>query len=243
MPASTAFEQFVPRLKQLVNEHGNAVRATSRVAYMRGQFPFAGIPAPHLKELTRTALHGLTNPTQTALSSVARELWMMDEREYQYAAITLLVRNIRACDSTSLPMVQELITTKSWWDTVDALASRVVGPLVAASPRLVIEMDSWAQSDNLWLRRTAILHQLTYKARTDTVRLFGYCLTNGGESDFFIRKAIGWALREYSKTDAAAVTAFVAGNSDVLSGLSKREAMLWLHGARKAGSGAAGAKV
>ncbi len=93
-----------------------------------------------------------------------------------------------------------------------------------------------SESENLWLRRTAILHQLTYKANTDTGRLFGYCLALSGDRDFFIGKAIGWALREYSKTDAGAVITFAEANEASLSPLSKREASLWLNGGRKKAS-------
>ena len=101
--------------------------------------------------------------------------------------------------------MEELITTKSWWDTVDALASRTVGALVLADPALRKTMDRWIRSDDIWIARTAILHQLFYKEATDTSRLFDYCLLRAGDNEFFIRKAIGWALREYSKTDEVAV--------------------------------------
>jgi 3-methyladenine DNA glycosylase AlkD len=111
-------------------------------------------------------------------------------------------------------------TTKSWWDTVDVLASRVVGPV---AERPIIE--SWLTSGDLWLERTAILHQLGYGERTDADFLFRSCLTHAASTEFFLRKAIGWALRQYARVDPAAVRGFVAAHADELSGLSRREAL------------------
>jgi 3-methyladenine DNA glycosylase AlkD len=115
-----------------------------------------------------------------------------------------------------------LITTKPWWDTVDLLATRVVGDLVGRHRGLVAEQDAWAVADDKWLVRTAILHQLHYGAGTDAARLFGYCRSQGGHPDFFVRKAIGWALRDLTKTDPAWVRGFLAEHE--LSPLSRREA-------------------
>ena len=123
-----------------------------------------------------------------------------------------------------MPAIRQLIVTKSWWDTVDALAAHVVGVMVARQPVLLSTMDEWVVSDELWLIRTAILHQLRYKSQTDTERLFRYCAQHAGHKDFFIRKAIGWALREYARTDPDAVRRFVKTQS-ALSGLSVREAL------------------
>ena len=232
MGAPEPFDQFIPRLPEFFEQHRDPVRAAAMSAYMRNQFPFMGIPSPKQKELTRRALSGLAKPTRAELTEVSRVLWGMDEREYQYAAVMLLVSNVRVCDTNFMPHVRGLITTKSWWDTVDALAARVVGPLVAGFPELRAEMDAWVGSENLWLTRTAILHQLGFKSRTDAGRLFSYCLRRRGDKDFFIRKAIGWALREYSKTDGTAVRAFVGANPE-LSPLSQREALLWLNGGRR----------
>jgi 3-methyladenine DNA glycosylase AlkD len=116
------------------------------------------------------------------------------------------------------------VTHKSWWDTVDALAHSV-GALVLRHPELQDEMDVWIADDDLWVARVAIIHQLGAKQATDTDRLFGYCTTRASHPDFFIRKAIGWALREYSKTDPDAVRQYVAGMGGKLSSLSRREAL------------------
>jgi 3-methyladenine DNA glycosylase AlkD len=132
-----------------------------------------------------------------------------------------------------IAVVERLVTTKSWWDTVDSLAKGGAGALVLRHPDLAATMDRWIDDGNIWLRRTAILHQLGFKERTDAARLFRYCALRAGEQEFFIRKALGWALREYSKVDAEAVRAFVSEHERELSGLSKREALLWLNGGRR----------
>ncbi len=124
-----------------------------------------------------------------------------------------------------MPRVERLIRTKSWWDTVDVLAGHVVGPLVARNPGLTATIDAWIDDADFWIVRTAILHQLGYGADTDADRLFGYVDRRCSDTEFFIRKACGWALRQYARTDPEAVRAFVLDRGDRLSGLTRREAL------------------
>ena len=207
-------------------------RAAPMAKYMRDQFPFLGIPAPQQRALQREALAGLPSPTEAELTEALGRLWELPEREYQYAGLGLLARDIKVCGPGFIAVVERLVTRKSWWDTVDSLAKGGAGGLVLRYPDLAATMDRWIDDENMWLRRTAILHQLGFKERTDTARLFRYCALRAGEQEFFIRKAIGWALREYSKVDAEAVRGFVAKHEAEMSGLSKREALLWLNGGR-----------
>ncbi len=200
--------------------------------YMRDQFPFLGIPAPEQRVLMREAMAGMPAPGEGELGVLLGHLWELPEREYQYAGCGLVDRHINACRPAFLATIRTLVTTKSWWDTVDSLAKNGAGALVLRYPELRATMDRWVESENTWLRRTAILHQLAFKERTDSERLFRYCKLRAHEQEFFIRKAIGWALREYSKVDPEAVRAFVAVHEGGLSGLSKREALLWLNGGR-----------
>jgi 3-methyladenine DNA glycosylase AlkD len=116
-----------------------------------------------------------------------------------------------------------MIRMKSWWDTVDDIAANLVGMLLLDHPELVQAMDDWIQDEFLWIRRTALIFQLKYKQQTDCTRLFGYCTTVMHERDFFIRKAIGWALRQYSKTDPIAVKQFIQTHQHALSPLSVKE--------------------
>lgn len=189
---------------------------------MRDQFPYLGIPTPERRKLTRDAVWGTPHPAANDCAELARRCWELPEREFRYFAVDYLVANVKHCDSTLLPTLRTLITTDSWWDTIDPLATRVVGPLVTADPKLVATMDAWIRDENLWIARTAILHQLHYKAATDEQRLFEYCSLQAGHKDFFIRKAIGWALREYAYTAPDAVRAYLERGE--LSPLSVREA-------------------
>jgi 3-methyladenine DNA glycosylase AlkD len=222
----TGFEpdEVVGRLERELRAVADPERAASMAAYMKGHFPYFGVPTPERRLAQRAALAGVDRPTQAALVAFAAAMWELPEREYQYFACDLLVREVKRCDGSLLPVVERLVVTKSWWDTVDVLATRVTGPLVAADRSLQAVMDEWVASPNLWLARTAILHQLHFGADTDVERLFAYCLARAADSDFFIRKAIGWALRHYARTDPDAVRAFVAAHDRELSGLSQREA-------------------
>jgi 3-methyladenine DNA glycosylase AlkD len=216
---SVANQKLVDRLRA----EADPQRAVPMRAYMRDQFPFLGIPSPRLTTLVRAM--ALPKPTEDDLRELALFLWEQPEREFQYVACGQLRRHVKVCGPGFLDVARQLIVTKSWWDTVDTLASHTVGPLVRKHPELLATMDAWIGAENMWLARTAILHQLGYKDSTDAARLFHYCAARAGHPDFFIRKAIGWALREYAKSDPVAVRAFVRAHDAALSGLSKREAL------------------
>jgi 3-methyladenine DNA glycosylase AlkD len=217
-------DELLDRLVRTYSAARDPERAGPAAAYMRHQFPFLGLPAPTQAALNRSVTAGLPTPTEDELRTVALTCWDLAEREYQYFACGWLRRHVRVPGPDFLGIVRTLITTKSWWDTVDALATRFVGGLVRRHPQLSAEMDAWSADPNLWLVRTAILHQLHYGADTDTERLFGYCTRQAGHPDFFVRKAIGWALRHYARTDPDAVRRYLAENADCLSALSVREA-------------------
>ena len=191
--------------------------------YMKDHFAFFGIATPARRAIQRDVL-GPWRPSQPELVAFADAAWARPERELQYAACDLLTRNASKCSPTLLDDLERWIVHKSWWDSVDALAHSV-GDLVLAHPDLAAVMDRWIDADDFWLARVAILHQLGYKAATDADRLFRYCTRRAGDAEFFIRKAIGWALREYAKTDPDAVVAYVGAHEAELSPLSRREAL------------------
>jgi 3-methyladenine DNA glycosylase AlkD len=203
-------------------------RAAAMAAYMRHQFPFLGLPAPEQRRLSAPTIRSLPAPDEFDVVAFTARCWAAAPREFQYAGCDYAIRHVGRCSAAFLPHVRELISTKSWWDTVDALASRVVGPLVARWPELNAAMDEWIDAPDIWLARTALLHQLHDRDGTDADRLFRYCERRASDGEFFLRKAIGWALREYSKTDPVAVRRFVASHATVLSPLSTREALKWL---------------
>jgi 3-methyladenine DNA glycosylase AlkD len=217
--------ELMRRLTRLYGGAADPARAPVMSTYMGDKFPFLGIPAPAQKLLSREVVAGLGPPAEDDLRVVAQECWALPEREYQYFACGFLRRHARLCSPAFLPTARFLLTTKAWWDTVDALAAHVVGPMVARHPELVSAMDEWVVDDDRWLVRTAILHQLTYKEVTDGRRLFHYCALRAGHDDFFVRKGIGWALREYAKIAPDEVRAFVHAHQPRLSALSVREAL------------------
>jgi 3-methyladenine DNA glycosylase AlkD len=219
---------LLERLTATYEANADATRAVAMCAYMRGQFEFLGIATPARRALDREVVAGLAPPSEPELRNVAVACFALEPREYQYFACDYLRRHVARCSPRFLTTARRLVTTRSWWDTVDALATRTVGTLVLVHRDLATTMDRWVDDRDIWLARTAIIHQLMYKDRTDADRLFGYCLARAGSTEFFLRKAIGWALREYSKTDAVAVRRFVRDHDRDLSELSKREALKWL---------------
>ncbi|GGV45407.1 DNA alkylation repair protein [Streptomyces spectabilis] len=225
VPRSTLADTVLDRLTASYAEAANPVRAAEMRAYMKDVAPFLGLASGVRRELARAVLAGTPRPDEADCTALALRCWRLPEREYHYFAVDYLRRHVKRCSSGFLPVARHLVTTVPWWDTVDLLAAHVVGGLVAADPELTADMDAWSTDDDLWVIRTALLHQLRYKERTDADRLFAYCARQAGHPDFFIRKAIGWCLREYAKTDPDAVRTFVDRHRDALSPLSVREAL------------------
>ncbi|MFF6978320.1 DNA alkylation repair protein [Streptomyces sp. NPDC008343] len=225
VPRSGLADTVLERLTAVYAAAADPVRAAGARAYMKDVAPFLGIPTPERRALSRAVLKGTPRPDEADCTAIALRCWELPEREYHYFAVDYLRRHVGRCSSGFLPVTRRLITTVSWWDTVDALAAHVVGGLVAAAPKLTADMDAWIVDDDLWVARTALLHQLRYKDHTDTRRLFAYCLRQSGHTDFFIRKAIGWCLREYAKTDPEAVREFLERERGRFAPLSVREAL------------------
>lgn len=226
---------LLSRLVKAYEARANPTRAPAMKAYMRDQFEFLGLTRAERHEADREALAELPKPTEQDLAEIARACWKKAPREYQYFAATYLRKwTPKVASPAFVEVLRELIATKSWWDTVDELAQHALGSLVERHPELVTTMDAWAEDDDLWVARAAILHQNRYRAKTDAKRLFAYCRARATDKDFFMRKAIGWALRAYSATDPESVAAFVSKNEARLSPLSKREAMRGVERARAA---------
>lgn len=225
VPDSPLADTVLERLTSVYGAAAAPERAAAMRAYMKDVAPFLGLNTPARRALSRTVLAGLARPGEDDCAAVALRCWELPEREYHYFAVDYLRRHVRRCSSGFLPVTRHLVTTVPWWDTVDLLAAHVVGGLVAADPDLTAAMDEWIAADDMWLVRAALLHQLRYRDRTDVERLFGYCLRHSGHPDFFIRKAIGWCLREYAKTDPDAVRAFLAREQGRFAPLSVREAL------------------
>jgi 3-methyladenine DNA glycosylase AlkD len=161
------------------------------------------------------------------LDTILRELWALPEREFQYVATSLLGRFDKQIPAEFIETLEFLLVTKSWWDTVDTISTGVVGLHFKRFPEVrEVYLTKWRRSENFWLRRTSILFQLNYKAETDFGLLCEIIRENLGSKEFFINKAIGWALRQHTRVDPAAVREFVAVTP--LHPLSAREALKWL---------------
>jgi 3-methyladenine DNA glycosylase AlkD len=202
-------------LRALFAPFQDPVAAQWQANYLRNQFPCLGVRAPKVRELVKTI------PSNDWRSEIW-DLWQQPEREFHHAAIFLCLRHKKQATAEDIVLYERLITENFWWDTVDTVAPHLMGPLLQKFPKLVPETKRWLQSPHLWLRRSAIIHQLRAKEKTDTERLFTYCSKLAHEKEFFIRKAIGWALREYGKTNAPAVLEYL--ETAALSPLSVREA-------------------
>jgi len=199
--------------------------AAQMAAYMKTDEPFWGIKKPGQVPVLKAIVKQFPPANQRAYRSRVLELWRLPHREEKYAAIQYAKAFKDFHVPASIPLYEKMIREGAWWDSVDDVAINLVG-MAWLKFRSDIEglMDDWIVDDDLWIRRTAILGQLKHKDATDTVRLFGYCRDQADGKDFFIRKAIGWALRQHARTDPDAVRAFLAEMGDQLSGLSRREA-------------------
>lgn len=216
--------RYLAEYQHQLNSAVDPIRAAGMSAYMKYHFSFIGIPTPTRRKLIKAVeVAAAKQCDENELLELAQALWQQPEREYHYCAIELLVRGQTKLSLAALPVIEQLICTQSWWDSVDTLASKVVGDLARREHALVALLDQWQTSKHLWLRRTAIIYQLGWKADTDEARLFQACYINRTDPDFFIRKAIGWALRQYARTAPQAVIEFVAQTP--LSPLSQREAL------------------
>jgi len=218
---------YVDALIGLYHAHANPANAAPMKAYMRDQFEYLGIKTPERRTLFKEFLntHGL--PEGNELEEVLLALWALPEREFQYTAIGLLGKFEKQLPPVFIDTLETLLVTKSWWDTVDSLAAGAVGSHFLRSPEIKEKaLTKWLHSDNFWLRRTCILHQLNYKEKTDFTLMKEIITENLGSKEFFINKAIGWALRQYSRVDAEGVRQFVAVTP--LAPLSAREALKWL---------------
>ena len=203
-------------------------RAAPMARYMRGRHPFLGVAAPRRRELTAPLLRAARAWHSAVTVGVIDDLWRLPEREFRYVGCDVARAAARRWDPERLADLRRWITTDSWWDTVDPLAV-ATGDLVEAHPTLVGDMDRWIGDDDIWVARVALLHQVGRKDRSDAERLFSYCELRQDDTEFFIRKAIGWALRDLARTRPDEVRRFVAAHPG-LSSLSRREALKHLGG-------------
>lgn len=217
--------QYLLPLYEAFEANGNAENALAMKAYMKNRYEFFGIKSNERRELQQAFLAEHGQP-KTFDIEIFLSLWDAEQREFQMFGLDLLRRHAKKAQENDLKLIEQLIVTKSWWDTVDGLASWVCGPYFLKFPEKMYPItDAWAVSDNMWLRRTSIIFQLGYKCKTDTTLLLNHIEKNLGTKEFFINKAIGWSLREYAKTDSEFVRYHVNRMKIELHPLSFREAL------------------
>jgi 3-methyladenine DNA glycosylase AlkD len=203
----------------------NPEKAVGMQAYMRTEMPFFGVQKPARVQIARRLIADFPPADRTEYEALVLGLWDLPHREEKYLALDVACRHRAYVDSASLPLYRRLILEGAWWDFVDDVATHLIRDLVLEQPEETWpEVETWIDSPDMWLRRSAIICQVGAKERTDSRRLFAFCEARLDEKEFFIRKAIGWALREYAKTDPEAVAGFVEAHRDRFSGLSFREA-------------------
>lgn len=219
-------QEYVDLVKVRYEAVSKPTKAAEMSAYMRNLFPYLGINKPERTSIDKTLLPLVKEiVSEDFLEKTVILCWEKDEREYQYFAIDLLQKYFSYLSPKIMTTLKMIAMKKSWWDSIDTLATKIVSKLVAKFPELQETIDEYSVHENLWLRRVAIIYQIPFKKKTDEKRLFQYCLYNAQDKDFFIRKAIGWALRDYTRSNPQAVIDFVSKHEDILSPLSKREAL------------------
>lgn len=224
---------FIVAVQRGLAEAGDPDRATRQQAYMKSAMPYRGVSAPDLTLLLRPLLVEHRFDERDEWETTARSLWDgATHREERYAAVAML-RHAHYqpwVDADLVPLLEHLVRTGAWWDFVDEIAAHLLGQaLLVDRSSLTPLMKEWAVDEHLWIRRAAMLCQLRHREQTD-IDLLTYALVANLDDtvlgkEFFIRKALGWALREHAKTDAVWVRTFVRTHADRLSGLSRREAL------------------
>jgi 3-methyladenine DNA glycosylase AlkD len=203
----------------------DSANAVGMAAYMKGVAPFLGLKTSDRRSALKGAWSGLPAIDEHELVAVCDQLWALPEREFQYAACDLIDRYVRTLSPDFIvEPVQRLLTTTSWWDSVDSLGTAAVSPLTMRNPQLVGLMWQWLDSGDTWLIRAALQHQRGRKAATDFAVLYAMCDRHAQEREFWIAKAIGWALRDVTRWDPAGVAAFIDAHPG-LSYVARREAL------------------
>ena len=203
----------------------NKQDAQEMAHYMKTTMPFYGVKAAERKHIAKQAIKQYPIQTQKEYVATSKALWKLPHREEKYIAIDIARAYPIYIDMKTLPLFEKMIRQGAWWDFVDDIAQHLIGIVLTKQPDMMWPIiECWNDDPNLWIRRSSILCQNKFKQKTDETRLFSLCLQRAHEKEFFIQKAIGWALREYAKTKPQKVRAFIAKHRDKLSKLSYKEA-------------------
>lgn len=216
--------EFIETLEDELRRNSNVAIALEQKAYMRDKFEFYGITATRRREIQKPFFVKNYLPEKRKLDRIIKELWSRPQREYQYFSQELVFKYCKQLEEKDIELFEYMITHKSWWDTVDFISNKLVGEYFKKYPEQVGKyVEKWLESNNIWLQRSALLFQLKYRdnLNPELLSFIIHGLLNSKE--FFINKAIGWVLREYSRTNPIWVADFV--NNTELNALSKKEAL------------------
>lgn len=226
---SVSPKKIYAALKSLFESNANHAKSGPMKSYMKDHFEFFGIKSPVRKDLLRKFTKEYEIPEGDDLKALVTLMWENPHREFQYSALEFMAKRLRKMDESFIPFMEGLILKKSWWDTVDWLAPNGCGKLFQKFPELLRPTtDSWNESENIWLIRSSIIFQLKYREQTDWDLMQAYILHHAKNNEFFIRKAAGWALRQYSKYRPDLVKEFIDGYRADLSNLTIREGSKYL---------------
>ncbi len=216
--------EFIDTLEIEFEKNANAKVASEQKAYMRNQFEFYGLKANERREIQKQFFIKQYLPNKSKLDIIVKTLWEKPQREYQHFSQELAFNYLNQLEQKDIELFEYMVIHKSWWDTVDYIANRLMGEYFKTFPKQKNSyVKKWLKSNNIWLQRSALLFQLKYKKDLDTNLLSSTINSLLGSKEFFINKAIGWILREYSRTNPKWVIEFV--NNTELNTLSEKEAL------------------
>jgi 3-methyladenine DNA glycosylase AlkD len=216
-------DTYYQAVRTAFHEKGNPEVAQGQMWYMRHQFEFFGLKMPQWSAIAKQLHQTCGVPEGEDLKTLVRLCFDDEHREMHYFALETVQKTLKKQPAAFIDFLEELILSRSWWDTVDWL-NKLVGQHFQRYPELIVPVtERWMQGDNFWLKRVCLIFQLTYKSKTDAALLFGYVQRVADSKEFFLQKGAGWALRQYSRTDPEAVRNFVENTR--LAPLTRREAL------------------
>ena len=215
--------QYLNILIKKFRKNSNKEIAKGQEKYMRNKFEFLGIKTPLKNEILKAHYKEFGFPEKDNINDYVKFLWKQPEREFQYVAINMYEKIMKKFVPEDIEILEFMIENKSWWDSVDSIV-RLNKVYFQKFPELVKQHTGrWINSDNFWFQRSALIFQLNYRDKMDKDLMFEYIIEVADSKEFFVQKAIGWILRQYSKFNPEAVIEFVKNNK--LANLSKREAL------------------
>jgi 3-methyladenine DNA glycosylase AlkD len=216
--------EYIEGIKAVYSQHANPERAAGAKAYLRNQFEFYGLSMPVRRQVSKAYMKAHALPPYASLPALVDTLYALPQREFHYFGIELVAAYKKQWEERIIDVIEKMVVTNSWWDTVDYIASELSAPYFKRFPAQIKTVTgAWNRSENFWLQRSSLLFQKNYKAALDKDLLTAYILHLASSKEFFIQKAIGWVLREHSRHDPKWVKAFVEKHQ--LPPLSKREAL------------------